>query len=234
MKFRKSLGLVTITILAVILSSCNLGATPVPTQDVGVIQTQAFNLVLTQVALQSSPTPLPTNTTMPTLTLPVPTFAPIGGGDATVTPFAFSTQLPGLDLTPFATLVPTIGIGSTITTQNGCNDGTLISESEPYDDDVLQPAKNFEKAFEFLNKGTCTWDEGYVFAFLADFSTPGFKGYDILIKKPEDFVKPGEHETYILKLTTNNKPGTYQGTWKLKDDLGNLFGSMVHVRYIIK
>ena len=54
MKSRKSLWLVGMTVLAVILSSCNLGATPVPTQDPGVIQTQAVSVVLTQVALQQT------------------------------------------------------------------------------------------------------------------------------------------------------------------------------------
>lgn len=233
MKFRKSLGLVAATILAVILSSCNLGATPVPTQDVGAVQTQAFSLVLTQVVLQSSPTPLPTNTAMPTLTLSAPTFAPIGGGDATVTPFAFSTQPPSLGLTPLATLVPTVGVYSTITTQNGCNNGILVAESKPLDGAVLQPGEAFEKVFQFLNTGTCTWDEGYVFAFLADFSSPGFKGSNIIIKKPEDFVKPGAGVSFIIKLTADNKPGTYIGSWKLKDDLGNSFGSMVWVKYVI-
>ncbi len=76
MKSRKSLWLVGMTILAVILSSCNLGATPAPTEDPGVIQTQAFSVVLTQAALQQTqtalaipPTALPTNTPFPTATL---------------------------------------------------------------------------------------------------------------------------------------------------------------------
>ena len=235
MKFRKSLWLMAVTMLAVILSSCNLGATPAPTQDLGAIQTEAFNQVLTQVALASSPTPMSTNTALPTATLAAPaTFAPIGGGSGTATPFAFNTPLPGLALTPLASPVPTIGIYSTVTTKNGCNDGVFISESEPFDDDVLQPAKNFEKVFTILNTGTCTWDEGYVFAFLPEFSTPGFKGSDIVIDKADEFTKPQSTQSFVLKLTTDNKPGTYQGTWKLRDEAGNYFGPMVHVRYVIK
>ena len=58
MKFRKYQWLVVYTMLAIILSSCNLGATPAPTQDVAAIQTEAFNQVLTQVAAASSPTPI--------------------------------------------------------------------------------------------------------------------------------------------------------------------------------
>lgn len=237
MKFRKSLWLMAVTMLALILSSCNLGATPAPTQDLGAIQTQAFNLVLTQAALASSPTPLPTNTALPTATLAAPpTFASVGGGSSsTVTPFPFSTPLPGLGLTPLASPVPTIGAYSTITTKNGCNDGWLVAESKPLDGAVLQPAQSFEKTFQFINTGTCTWDEGYAFAFLPgpNCSDADFKGADIVIKKAEDFTKPGSSISFVLKLTANNKPGEHKGCWKLRDDAGNYFGSLVWLQYLI-
>src|SRR5690349_8651323 len=100
MKFRKSFWLVIILIPTIILSACNLGAAPAPTEDPGAIQTQAFNLVLTQAASQQTqtalavpPTALPTNTALPTAT-----FITLGG--STITPFAFNTQQPGF--TPIA------------------------------------------------------------------------------------------------------------------------------------
>lgn len=233
MRVRKFLWLASFLVLAMVLSSCNLGATPVPTQDLAAVQTQAFNAVLTQVAAQSSPTPLPTNTLLPTSTLAaLPTFAPVGGGDAT--PIPFNTQQPVLGITPLASPIPTVSVFATITTKNGCNDGILVKESEPFDGDVLQRGKAFEKVFQFLNTGSCVWDEGYTFAFLPDFSSPGFKGSDIVIKKAEDYVKPGANISFVLKLVTNNAPGEYIGTWKLRDDEGNYFGSMVWVKYVIK
>ncbi|MBI3161997.1 MAG: hypothetical protein HYZ23_05790 [Chloroflexi bacterium] len=236
MKFRKSIWVLGIWALAFFLRACNRGATPAPvaTQDVGAIQTQAFNTVLTQVALQNSPTPLPSNTPESTATpLASPTFAPIGGGFATNTPFLFNTPDTNLLSTPVASVAPTTGVLATVTTKNGCNDGLLVSESKPFDGAVMSPGETFEKVFQFLNVGSCVWDEGYRFAFLTDFSTPGFKGSDILIKKPEEFVKPGAKVTFSFILTANNKPGTYQGTWKMKDDEGNYFGSMVWVKYVI-
>src|SRR5687768_18589169 len=94
MKFRKLFWLPTILIFTIILSACNLGATPAPTEDPGAVQTQAFNLVLTQAASQQTqtalavpPTQAPTNTLLPTAT-----FITLGG--ATITPFAFNTQQP--------------------------------------------------------------------------------------------------------------------------------------------
>jgi hypothetical protein len=104
MKYQKIKWLFAYTLLSIILSSCNLGATPVPTQDIGAIQTEAFNQVLTQVALAASPTPMPTNTPLPaTATLAAPaTFIVVGNS----TPFPFNTPQPGL--TPIALGIPTI------------------------------------------------------------------------------------------------------------------------------
>ena len=236
MKFRKIQWLVVYTMLAIILSSCNLGATPAPTQDVAAIQTEAFNQVLTQAAAASSPTPLPTNPPLPaTATLQAaPTFASVGG-DSTATPFPFNTAQPGLGLTPLASPVPTIGgVVSTVTTKNGCNDGIMTNESAPYDGENLIPGHDYEKSFGFLNTGTCAWDEGYAFVFQPAYSSPDFKGYDIVFKKETDFTAPGKAITFILKLKASNVPGEHIGVWKLRDDGGNYFGSMVWIKYNIK
>lgn len=48
MKFSKSRWLVSTLSGS---TSCTLGATPAPTEDVGAIQTQAYSIVLTQVAM---------------------------------------------------------------------------------------------------------------------------------------------------------------------------------------
>ncbi len=232
MKARKLKWLIGSMVLAIILSSCNLGATPVPTEDIGAIQTQAFGQVMTQVAAAVTPTFIPTVTLLPTSTLAAPpTFAAIGGGSGTVTPFAFNTPLPGL--TPAAaSAVPTVSQGM-ITTKNGCNDGIYTGESAPYDGAVLEPSRPYEKNFTYLNTGSCTWDEGYTFVFMPDFSTPGFKGYNIVIKKTEDFIEPLESITFRLKLTSSHIPGEHIGAWKLRDDGGNYFGSMVFIKYVI-
>jgi hypothetical protein len=244
MKSRKSLWLVGMTILAVILSSCNLGATPAPTEDPGIIQTQAFSIVVTQAALQQTqtamaipPTAMPTNTPFPTPTLgELPTFTTIGG---TVTPLAFNTQQPGL--TPLASVVPTVGVVATFTTKNGCNDALFITESAPLDKTVLAPGKNFAKSWQLQNTGTCAWDEGYSFFYLSDLSSPELKGYSITLskRKPEEFTPAQEgstvySQTWVVKLEAPDKPGEYKGYWKMKDDAGNLFGPLVSVWIIVK
>jgi hypothetical protein len=237
MKFGKSIWLTGFLLSAVLLSSCNIGETPAPAEDPGAIQTQAFEIVLTQSALQQTqtaaaipPTPLPTDTQIPTATLSLPTLDLSG---ATNTPFAFNTQQPGL--TPLSLLTPTVGVINTVTTKNGCNDGSFIGEGGVTDGTVLAPNKDFSKSFSIQNIGTCAWDEGYSFAFVPEFSTPGFTGYSIVLPKdkPEDYTKPGSSQTFVLKLTAPKDPGTYKGYWKLKDDAGNLFGPLVWLEIVV-
>lgn len=235
MKFRNLLGLASAMALTIILSACSLGATPAPTEDPGVIQTQAVSMVLTQVSMQQTqtalaipPTALPTNTPLPTATLgTLPTFAPAGG--ATNTPFAFNTQLPGL--TPLASPLATIGIVSTVTTKNGCNDGLFLSESAPYDKDVVTAEKTFKKSWMIQNTGTCRWDEGYSFTFMPELSSPELKGYSIVLKKnaPEEYTDPQHSQTFVVKLVAPKAAGEYKGYWKLRDDSGNYFGPLVSV-----
>ncbi|MHB8777689.1 MAG: NBR1-Ig-like domain-containing protein [Anaerolineales bacterium] len=243
MKFRNLIWLAGTILLAVLLSACNLGAAPAPTADAGAIQTQAFINVSTQAALQQTqtaqalpPTSLPTNIPLPTSTPGgIPTFAVFGGPN---TPFAFNTQQPGL--TPLAnpSLAPTVGAYSTFTTANGCNDGILISESAPFDGATIKARTEFTKSWEFLNTGTCTWDEGYSFSFRPEFSTTpegapiGYYGKDPMINKNDVFTKPGQKLTVTVPFFAPKQTGEYKWTWKLKDDAGNLFGSLVWVKFI--
>jgi len=218
--------------LTIILSSCNFGATPAPTQDVGAIQTEAFSQVMTQVVAAYTPTSMPTSTLVPTSTLAAPpTFASIGGGVETATPFAFNTPLPGL--TPVVSSpVPTVaGVVPTITTKNGCNDGYYVDETKPPDGTQMKPGEDFTKGWTIKNIGTCPWDDGYSFVANNQWSD----GIDVLagestsiaIKKPEDFIKPGMSQLFLLKLTTPKAPGKYKWCWKLVDDSGNMFGPLV-------
>ena len=242
MNFRTLTWLTGFTLAAILLSACNLGATPPPTQDVGIIQTQAFELVLTQVAGQATqtaaaipPTPFPTSTAQPTNTLPaLPTNDPFA--IVTNTPFALNTQQPGL--TPQLLASPTLGVVNTVTTLNGCNDAQYLGETKPVDGAVIEAGKEFSKGWSFSNIGECTWDEGYVFDYLQDYAlgTPELVGYDIVLKKnqPETYTPKGFGQTFIVKLKAPNKPGEYKAYWKMKDDQGNYFGPLVYVWIVVE
>ena len=233
MKLSKTLWLISVMVPAIILSACNLGATAVPAQDPGAIQTESFNLVLTQAAMQQTqtaqaipPTAAPTNTLVPLPTQGLIPTVSLGGN----TPIPFNTQLPGL--TPLASPIPTLGSIATITTKNGCNDGTFLGETAPKDGAKLKNFEDFEKGWTILNSGTCTWDDGYTFAFNKELSSPELKGYDIVIRKSEDFIAPGKSQSFVVKLMVpggKTKEVEYKGYWKLRDDAGNFFGPLVSV-----
>lgn len=234
MKLSKSIWLISVMVPAIILSACNLGATAVPTQDPGAVQTEAFNLVMTQAAMQQTqtalaipPTIAPTNTFIPLATTQglIPTAA-LGAN----TPFPLNTQLPGL--TPLASPVPTLGSIATITTKNGCNDGLYIGETAPFDNAKLKNFTEISKAWTIQNTGTCPWDDGYAFVFNKELSSPEIKGYDIVYKKTDTFTKPGQSNSFVIKLTVpggKTKEVEYKGYWKLRDDGGNFFGPLVSI-----
>jgi hypothetical protein len=226
----------SVLVPAIILSACNLGTAATPTQDPGAIQTEAFNLVMTQAAMVQTQTALAIPpTAAPTITpLPSPTLGliPTAALSAINTPIPFNTQLAGL--TPLASPIPTLGAISTVTTKNGCNDGTLVAESKPYDGAKLKNFTEFVKTFEIINTGTCTWDAGYKFVFLKDLSSPELKGYDIVYTERDTPTKPGASNSFNLKLTApggKTKEVEYVGYWKLADDGGNPFGPMVWVKF---
>lgn len=230
MKFYKPFWLINITMFgAVLLSACNLRATPVATEDTGAIQTQAFNIVLTQAALQqtqtalANPTAAPTHTPLPTATLAeIPTFAPIGGGTL---------------ITPLASPVPTLGGVATITTKNGCNDGTYLGETEPAKTDwaILKPATEYEKVWTIQNVGTCPWDEGYMFSLNTEFSSAEiqWKMTSIVIKKSDEFTLPQHSQSFKVIFTTPKAAGKYEAYWKLQDDSKNYFGPMVWIKFVV-
>ncbi|HNO93427.1 MAG TPA: NBR1-Ig-like domain-containing protein, partial [Anaerolineales bacterium] len=150
------------------------------------------------------------------------------------TPFVFNTQQPGLTPQSGLSFTATVGVYSTTTTKNGCNDGYLVSESQPYDGKTMSANIEFDKTWDFINTGTCAWDEGYTFAFVEEFSTAPLytvpKNY--IIPKAGPFTKPGETRTFKVTLRVPKDPGEYIWYYKIKDDAGQYFGSLVWVKVI--
>jgi len=217
-----------------------MGATPAPTVDINAINTAAFNTAVaqissggTQTALAApSATSLPTNASAPLATIPGNgTVLPTAAGGLPTLSFNNTPTTPLAGFTPLATSVPTFaGIGNTA---SGCNDALFVGETLP-DKSVIGAGKDFDKAWELKNTGTCDWDEGFVFAFQHDLSSSGIEGYDVAIKTSDRVTKPNHSQSFIIKLTAPTTPGEYKGYWKMKDDAGNYFGSLVFFDIIVK
>lgn len=220
MQFRKSaLGIMAIS--SIVLSACNIGATPAPTIDVNAISTAAVETALAAVAQQqtltaqaASPTAQPTNTQQPTNT-PFATLAvstPLGGG------------------TPLAT----IGIATPISTLSGpqCHDAIWISDLTVPDGSEMDPGQDFVKAWAVMNTGTCDWDEGYALV-PATGDVGALDGYAVVIENSGEFVEPGETTEFEVELTAPLAEREYIGCWRMQTDTGYFFGGFVCVTIVV-
>ena len=201
------------------LTACNIRASAEPTPDVNALYTAAaetliaqFNEQQTQTARAVTPTPQ-ASPTLPASPSPFPTFA-----------------LPGLStLAPGLTALPTVAIGGAVSFPVGCDDAKFVGETVP-DKTNIDAQKEFKKAWSMLNVGTCTWDEGYTFAFK---SGERLSGNNITISKEEDFTAPGESQAFVVTLKAPNQIGDFIGFWQMRNDAGTWFGSLVSVYIVV-
>ena len=223
MQLTKPIWVVTVLLVGAALASCNIGKAPEPTQDINAIYTSAAGTMIaqlndqqTQTAQAAPPTSIASPTPLDTFT-PLPTLAGAGG----VTPFILNT--PGGLLTPVATKVPAgSGAGGLAV---GCNNAVFVGETIP-DGTIIQPAKKFTKTWQLQNTGTCTWDEGYSFAFK---SGEQMQGENVIINQSDEFTAPGHSQSFNIHMWAPDAHGEYIGYWQMKDDHGNWFGSLVSV-----
>jgi hypothetical protein len=113
----------------------------------------------------------------------------------------------------------------------GCDDATYLSETKPDDGTQVTAGDTFTKGWSLQNKGTCTWNVGYTFAFD---SGDQMAGTNIAISKDADFTAPGHSQTFIIKLKAPATAGEYKGYWKMKNAQGTAFGSRVWVDIVVK
>jgi len=165
---RKSLWL-AISIMAVGLTSCNLGKAPEPTTDVSGVYTSVASTMISQLNGQltqtaqavpptalASPTVLDTLAPLPTLALTPPTSTNAIGSTST-TPLVVFTPVSG---TPLAG-----GAAGSSSTAVGCADSIFVQDMTIPDGTVETAGAVFQKTWRMRNTGTCAWDGGFKFAF---------------------------------------------------------------------
>lgn len=226
MSSKRFAGLVAAVLMSMLLSSCNLGATPAPTIDANAIYTAAAQTLaagmsagMTQTA-QAVP---PTSAASPT---PLATLAAATGS----VPFGTAAAtLPGGLPTAARTAAP----AGTSVNQGavGCNNALYIGETGPADKTTVTAGKPFEKGWSMQNNGTCSWGEGYAFAFL---SGQQLGGKDVVIGSNDSSTSPGHSQAFIVKLTAPTTPGEYIGNWQMKAPDGTRFGTIVFFDVIVK
>jgi hypothetical protein len=233
-------------IFTLTLAACNVGASPAPTIDANAINTAALSTAMAQISAQQtmtglagpSSTPFPTSTPLSQVTVALPTAAGTSStGNTGVLPtVSFNTTPNTTPLVGFTQIASSIapttsgGLGSTA---SGCNDGVFVGETLP-DKSVIKAGREFTKAWEIKNTGTCAWDEGYTFAFQPSLSSSAIEGYDIVIRSNDDATQPNHSQSFIIKLSAPNTPGEYKGYWKLQSDNGTPFGPLVYFDIIVE
>jgi hypothetical protein len=125
-----------ISLLALLLSSCNAPATATPTEAVSAIYTAAAQTIVAKAA-QATPTVKPTET-----------------------PKATNTTAVIVATTALATSVP-----PTSPAKDFCDNSIYVADVTIPDGTVMTPGQVFDKTWTVKNTGTCTWTEGYTIIF---------------------------------------------------------------------
>jgi Ig-like domain from next to BRCA1 gene len=229
MHSKKLFWAAAVLILTASLASCNLGKSAAPTQDVSSIFTSAagtmvaqFNDQMTQTAQAAPLTDTPTveASFTPLPTFPVAGITPFGAGG---TPFLFNTPIGG-------TTIATTGGGPVYSTANGCNDAAFVLDVTAPDRTVLARNRIFDKIWEILNSGTCTWGTGYRLAYQ---SGDKMGGNDIVITKFDKTTPPGHTNSFVVWMKTPGSAGEYIGYWKMETPAGVVFGQRFSVDIVV-
>lgn len=237
---RKSLRQAVFTLMtaALLMTACNMGATPAPTVDVNAINTAAVATAMGQLSAQftqtalaaPSATPISTNTALPLPSFALPTSSgasPTAGGALPTLSFN-TTPLAGF--TPLAS--PAGPAGPTASLGDACNNSVYIDDITIPDNTEMRPGTDFEKVWRVQNTGTCTWDEGYKLAFVG--GDAALDPYTFEFRRAADFVAGGATADLSIDLTAPLAEGSYTATWRMQTDSGSYFGTPLTVVIIVK
>ncbi len=236
MRVRKTFWRISPLLLAVslVLAGCNFGATPAPTQDLNAINTSIVGTTVAQLSSQltgtaqalPSSTPEPTNTiaSIATVASTADSAQPTTG----IPTISFNTTaLPGF--TPLAS--PTQA-GPTASLGDECSNSVFEGDVTVPDGTIFKPGEDFTKVWAIRNTGLCAWDEGFALVFIG--GDTAIDPYNYEFKKTKDIVLSGEGLNIGIKLTAPLKEGDYQGHWRMRNDKGYYFGTILSVYFTVK
>lgn len=235
-KFPRHIVLILMT-TALILTACNVGAEPSPTLDVNAINTAIVGTTVAQFSAQFTQTalavPPATNTpqALPTFALPTDTPQAL----PTVS-FLSTPTLPGAAVTPlpgFTQIASPAAPGATQALGDACNNNVFEGDITIPDGTVIKGGEDFQKIWKIRNTGTCYWDDGYTLVYIAG-SENNLDPYNFEFKKSSDFVAPGDAINIGLNLTAPCAVGKYEGHWRMRNDKGYYFGTMLSVYIEVK
>jgi hypothetical protein len=196
-------------LLVLLLAACGTGETPMPTPDVGAIQTAAAQTVMADIlatqSAEAAQTPL-------------------------ASPTAEATQPPAE--TPTVTVTLTVGVLSTpgvLGTPGLCDDAVYVSDVTVPDGSVMTPGQEFLKTWKVRNTGDCTWGAGYSIIY---------GGYnDRMSGVPAALsttVIPNQEVDVSVQFKAPTKAGEYLSAWRMANPSGYAFGQFLFVKIIVR
>jgi hypothetical protein len=227
--------LITLLTTALILTACNAGAAPSPTLDINAINTAIVGTTIAQLSDQATQTALaaPTNTSVPTDTpIPLPTFDLPTADTGALPTFSLESPTPG-GLPGFTQIAPTVASGATQALGDECSNSAFEGDVTIPDGSVLDPGFDFQKIWKIRNTGNCLWDDGFTLVYIGG-SNPDLDPPNYKITKASDFVSAGEAVNIAVNLTTPCTPGQYEGHWRMQNDQGYYFGTILSVYVEVK
>jgi hypothetical protein len=197
--------LVTLIILGLLITACNLPIAPTqqpPKLDL--VKTAAAQTVvarLTEAAqqggLQIQPSSTPTTAPPPTQTPPPP-----------------------LPPKPTDTPTPTETVTPSPTPTEVCDRAAFVKDVTVPDNTKFAPGETFTKEWEIKNIGVCIWNSAYQ----AFFHSGEKMGAPDSVQITTGTVAPGQSVIISVDMKAPTTPGTYQGFWKLRNPDGVVFG----------
>lgn len=196
-------------LLALLLAACGTGETPMPTPDVGAIQTAAAQTVMADI--------LATQNAAASLT-------PLAS------PTAEATEPPAE--TPTVTVTLTVGVFATpgvLGTPGLCDDAVYVSDVTVPDGSVMTPGQEFLKTWKVRNTGDCTWGAGYTLIY---------GGYnDRMSGVPAALtttVVPNQEVDVSVQFKAPTTPKEYLSAWRMANPNGYAFGQFFFVKIIVR
>lgn len=199
--------IVSIMITGLFLTGCNLPITSNPSNQPGMIYTQAAETIIAQLTQSVIETYVAEKTqeaqqggtpvgSIPTQEPPtqVPTLLP---------PTSTNTPLP-----PTATYKPA-----------PCDWALYVADITIPDGEIIAAGQSFNKVWRLKNIGTCTWTTDYDLVFAHGDRMEGNKVIPLTANVP-----PGSTVDVSAYLRAPEEKGYYQGYWMLRDESGNVFG----------
>lgn len=200
-----------ILMMILLAAACAPKETPMPTPDIGAIQTAAAQTVMAEI--------LATQNAAASLTpLATPT------AEATEPP---TEETPTVTVTVAVLFTP----GAVGTPLGLCDDSNFnpatVDVTYP-DGSEVTPGQEFLKTWKLRNTGSCTWGAGYhvVYAY-----GEKMNGTPAAVPIP---VTPNQEVDVSVQFKAPTKAGKYTGTWRMANAQGSAFGQFFYVSIIVR